>query len=389
MKSLLVFTPYYPPHVGGLESHAQQFNEYIIQAGWRVTVFTSDIPKTSFSVSHNHCVIRFPAFELISGYPVPKFWLPRFWKHWRLIHQFLQPTSYPLQPAIIISRTRFFLTSLMAFYFSKRHNIPWVHIEHGADHTKLRGFFLPFIAWLYDYTLGRFTLRMADQVIANSYATAQFVNLFTPRHISVIYRGVDQARIDSIVPEVALRKTHADSIIVTYVGRLMIGKGVQELINAVSILSDLDIQLIIVGDGPHKNRLAKLGEKHHLRDSVHFLGETPWKKTIALIKASDIVVNPSYTEGLPSSIIEAALCRRAIIATNVGGTPEIVRHGIEALLVPSKDPGSLAKALQRLAKNPKLREKLGNQAYIRAVALFTWPQAIEKYRIIFNNLFDD
>jgi len=90
---LLIFSPYYPPHIGGLESHANEFNKYFSSlTGSKITVFTPQLPCNTPEreiIYKNITIIRFPAFEIIPNYPVPKFWKLKFWKlffrNWKLI----------------------------------------------------------------------------------------------------------------------------------------------------------------------------------------------------------------------------------------------------------------------------------------------------------------
>lgn len=372
---LLVFTPYYPPHVGGLESHAAQFNAALTAAGWKIIVFTAAIPPQAGTSLSPHQIIRFPAFEIIPGYPFPKFWTRDFRRAWQTIAR--------QTPTITLSRTRFFITSLMAFAYRLTHATTWIHIEHGSDYMKLRSP-LSFVGWLYDQTVGRFIFWQADQVVANSKATQHFIHRFTRRPVPVIYRGVDISRIKQIPADTRSVADSNQLPVIMYVGRLMVGKGVQDLIAAIKLLEPPSTQLVIIGDGPHKHELIRLSQVLGLAGRIHFLGEVAWEQTIGLLKAADIVVNPSYTEGLPSAVIEAALCRRAIVATAVGGTSEIVRHDHEALLVPPHDPPTLAAAITQLLTQPSLRAKLGENAYQRAAALFTWAPAIKKYQALFK-----
>lgn len=111
-----------------------------------------------------------------------------------------------------------------------------------------------------------------------------------------------------------------------------------------------------------------------------------WKNTVAHIKRSNIIVNPSYSEGLPTSLVEAALCRRAIVATAVGGTNEIVRHNVSALLVPAGEPQKLAQALQQLLEHPANAEQLAQAAYYEVSQRFTWAQSAAAYVSLLKKL---
>src|SRR5688572_10152100 len=143
---LLVFCPHYPPYVGGLETHAAEFNKYLSQSEEvdSILVFTSRIPVSiveQSEVSKKVRIIRFPAFHLIPNYPVPKVWLPTYWRLWRQLYRY--------NPDIVISRTRFFFTSVLALSFTKMYRKPWVHIEHGSDYFKLSILFFSLLIYYY------------------------------------------------------------------------------------------------------------------------------------------------------------------------------------------------------------------------------------------------
>jgi glycosyltransferase involved in cell wall biosynthesis len=93
---------------------------------------------------------------------------------------------------------------------------------------------------------------------------------------------------------------------------------------------------------------------------------------------SHIAVLPSYREGLPKSLLEAAACGRAIIASDVPGCSDVVVHGETGLLVPPRDAAALARAIARLAGDPALRQRLGEAARARVERLFAEPHVIAR-----------
>lgn len=379
---LLVFSPYYPPHIGGLETHSDEFNKYLSQEGVDITVFTPRLPSDASEIEtchHTVQVIRFPACELIHNYPIPKFWLPKFW-------QLLTQASNS-KPDIIISRTRFFSTSLFALAYAKIKRVPLVHIEHGSDFAQFNGAFKTFLGKIYDCTLGRIVLRYSNTVIANSQASARFVAKLSGRKdCVVIYRGVETENILNIPIDTELKKIYAEKTIIGFIGRLIDGKGVSDLLSTLSLLQRNDFVCFIVGSGPELKKLESLVQQKHLHNQVIFFGHQPRDKALSIMKTCDIIINPSYTEGLPTSVIEAALNQKAIIATNVGGTSEIITGSDDGFLIESKSIHLLKETLETFLSNPNLQQTYGKKAFQKVSEKFSWPQSVNRYMEIFRNL---
>lgn len=377
---LLVLSPLYPPHTGGLENHAEQFNKHLASAGHQIVTWTPRLTNAAALYEQPHPnleIIRFPAWEIIANYPLPKFWQPTFWQ------QFWKIKNIPTD--MVISRTRFFITSPLAWLLARWKGVPWLHIEHGSGFVALNNPITNTLARLLDEAFGRLIFKRADGVVANSHASAQFVQRLAPsRVVEVIYRGVEENELAAISPDQTVRTKHPNKILIAYVGRLIDGKGVGDLLHAFAELPPHAAQLLLIGAGPQEKTLRQLADQLKLTARITFYGDTPWPKAIALIKAADIIVNPSYTEGLPTAVIEAALCQRAIVATNVGGTPEIIQHGVSGYLVPPNNPTALRAALEKLVVDPALRHRLGQAAATSATNRFTWAWATTTYQQLLN-----
>jgi len=381
-KKILVLSPFYPPHVGGLQSHADEFNRELAKRGYIVTVLTPRLPILAKRAERKHgnvMIHRYPAWEVINHYPLPKFWQLSWWRIWREIRS----DHYDL----VISRTRFFYTSLLAWRLARLRKLPWLHIEHGANFVQARFILVRWLSRLYDETLGRLVLRAADAVVANSEGSAGFVKQLAPQQdIFVIHRGVEKDKIVEIEMNKNLRGKYGDRVIITFVGRLIDGKGLIDLMKAIYRLREESIHCLIIGDGPERRKLNNLTKRLGIGGLVSFLGEKDFVDVIAILKASDIFVNPSYTEGLPTAVIEAALCGKAIVATQVGGTPEIITDGVSGVLIPPRRIDLLYKKIGILVADEVLRAKLGREAKKEAAGKFDWKVSIERYEQVFREL---
>lgn len=138
----------------------------------------------------------------------------------------------------------------------------------------------------------------------------------------------------------------ADAEVVTYVGRLVPEKGLRELLVAAGQLraSRPRLQLVLVGEGPMHAELAALAAAGDL--PVRFAGTRPPAEVARWMCASDLVTLPSYSEGHPNVLVEALACGRPVVATPVGGIPEVV-DAASGVLVPARDPAALAEGLDQ------------------------------------------
>jgi glycosyltransferase involved in cell wall biosynthesis len=383
---LLVFSPFFPPHVGGLEGYVRDLNDELIRLGLvdSITVLTPCIPAEALAfeqLAPGYCVVRHPAFELIPNFPCPSPWRPAFWSAARAA---LRQRDHD----VVVSHTRFFLSSAAALLYSRIVGVPLIHVEHGSDYVQLGSSLHGRAARVYDLTLGRTVLRRARAVVAISQAAAEFVRELAGREAQVIYRGVDHERYDRVEPSAELVSLAAGRPVATFIGRLIDGKGVADLIEAFARLSGVDALLCIVGDGPRRGDLEALARDRGLADRCAFMGFRAEASALALIRASDVVVNPSYTEGLPTSVLEAALLGRAILASDVGGTPEVVSHGESALLVAPRDVAALGDGLRSLLGDGALRARLGERAHADVVLRFDRSASARSFAGLARQLID-
>lgn len=147
---------------------------------------------------------------------------------------------------------------------------------------------------------------------------------------------------------------------ILYVGRLSPEKGLDDLFAALKLLRKrISFEAVIVGDGILLQELRNLAARLGLGDNIHFVGPVVWGDSLfSIMRQCDVLALPSKTEGLPLVLIEAMSQGIPVVATKVGGIPEIVEDRSSGLLVPPKSPEDLADALWDALFDKKLREKL-------------------------------
>lgn len=232
-----------------------------------------------------------------------------------------------------------------------------------------------------------------DQIIAVSHAVAHGVcDLARPRHgVRVIPNGADPGRFGA-GDRAAARRTLGlpdDRPVALFVGHLTDLKGVADLVDALGLTAtDTGVPpfLAIVGEGPLRPalqaRVAELG----LGDSVRFAGAVPHDDVGTWMGACDVLVLPSLSEGLPTVICEAMVAGRAVIATPVGGTPELVEDGVTGALVGTHDVPALADALRAVLGPDGRADRMGEHAAARAKDTLTWSAVARQIEAVYREV---
>lgn len=340
--NLIQFLPYFPPHTWGLEDVAEWISSEYMRAGYgKVLNVTFSVGQTkmkgSYETADGSHVVILPAFDLVKNFPVPKIWSFGFWSAFREIKTFWGD--------IIQTHTRFFLSSFVGGIYAKWHRKKWVHIEHGSGYVVSEKKLITVFSQVFDRTIGKWILTHADEIIAISEACKTFVlNEFIHREITVIYRGME-------VPKIPKIPATDGKIRITFIGRLVYLKGVSFLLEALERLiaeGITNFSCRIVGDGEMRKELERTVIEHSLESYIEFLGfrskaEVLWK----ILPSTDIFVNPSLQEGLPTTVVEALLSGCVVIATDVGGTREI-SEGEDIIIVPPENTWALVDGLKSM-----------------------------------------
>lgn len=228
----------------------------------------------------------------------------------------------------------------------------------------------------------RFCLRRAQGVVSNSGFTADLVSRLTPGtpvRQSVIAFGSPLSG-EPLPPAV-----NAVKLILT-VGRVVERKGIAYLLRALpAVAAAIDAKVVIVGKGDPKVEadLRALAAGLDLGDKVVFAGKVPeadliqWYRTCDVFCLPAIVDSQGETEGLGVVLLEALNYARPVVASNVGGIPDIVKDGFTGLLCPEKDPQALARTLLRLLADPELGARLGRQGHAFVRAEFSWSHIVD------------
>lgn len=234
------------------------------------------------------------------------------------------------------------------------------------------------LRWAYRWINPRFS-----RIVAASDAVRQSLleSGVADDSITVIYNGVDPERFENTAPD-SLRselEIPSSALILGMVANLSAVKDHATVIDCLSGLhrQDRRFHLVLAGDGALRVDLEKQVVDTGLEPFVHFLGRRSDVPTV--LAGFDIFVLSSLTEGLSNSLLEAMASGKPVIATRVGGNPEVVVDGVTGVLIPPKDLDTLAREILRLADNPDLRIQMGQAGYQRVVEKFSIDAMVNNY----------
>lgn len=173
-----------------------------------------------------------------------------------------------------------------------------------------------------------------------------------------------------------------------YVGRLVDGKGLEDLFEAVKILKSQNVEFncLMFGTGPLEAQLKKMANNLNIEDKIEWRGFAPYSKVPEALSQIDIFVYPSWHEGFGRSIMEALAMEKAVVATRVGGIPDLIKDGENGFLVEPHNPEALSKKIKELMENKDLREKFGKAGREWVSKNFNWDEGIRKFANLFLEL---
>jgi glycosyltransferase involved in cell wall biosynthesis len=250
--------------------------------------------------------------------------------------------------------------------------------------------------WYHDMALRnvmRLSLRNCSAVICVSdyvkRRVARFVRADPPRLVT-IYNGVDTLLFDPELDATSLKEKLgiADKTVILFVGRLVSLKGVEYLIRAMPrIRKNIDNALLIIcGTGAQRNLLEETTRKLELTNSVIFAGFVPHSRLPVYFAASDFCVVPSTFEAMGSVLLEAMSMKKPVIASRVGGIPEIIGDEENGLLVPPRDPEAISDAVLRLYSDRQLYQSLAGNGRRDAVDKYAWNKIATQVSQLYSDL---
>lgn len=377
-RKVAVFVANYIPDIGGAPKNKHELAKRLRRKGHSVEVVTCNtVAAPSFEEIDGVMVYRLPCWSFVGGeYPVPK---PSL-KGLAMVLKIFSRRKYD----IVNTQTRFFITSLIGWQLSFLRRIPLIHFENGAGHYISENKVIDFIARIYDHTIGSLIVKSAKVNLALSKSGVEFLSHLGASNGRVLPNGID---VESFARKPIINSNTLNSTTITFVGRLVYLKGVQDLIHAFAELRRefAGLRLLIGGDGPYRYKLEQKVRELCL-ENVSFLGKLEPQDVVGILNITDVFVNPSYSEGVPTTVLEAMAAGIPAVATNVGGTYELTKDAGSVLFVAPGDLEALKDAIQVLLRDKENRKEMGRrgQEYIRNN--LSWDRIIDKWEDVIQDI---
>ncbi|MCI5223606.1 MAG: glycosyltransferase family 1 protein [Candidatus Electrothrix sp. AR4] len=226
----------------------------------------------------------------------------------------------------------------------------------------------------------RMVLKGGNKILCQGLTWHKFaVNLmkFSPEHAPIINSWAATPAFLAVGRQRSFER-NSKPVRLLFVGRLEKKKGIFELLNSYRHLSkSRAVELIIVGEGNASESARRIVSKYGLDDRVNFCGWLVGSELERVYAEADIFVLPSWAEGLPNVMIEAMAAKLAVVISEVGNIPDVVKDGKEALLVSPRNKTALQLALTKVIDNAKLRRHMGEAAFSLAEELWGVEKAID------------
>ena len=391
-------TYWYPQHASDTQAtYVHDINRHLVRRGHSVTVVTPGDPSLSREDTFDGVrIVRFPLnlpADLTYGRVAQSrvSWLGRFARV-AVMANYLEAqhraiiTEAREVPADVVHAHWAIPTGPAAVMAARKLGVPSVITMHGGDVyvNPEQGYDFP-TRWYVRPAL-RWTLRHAGALTAITEDCRQHaLRAGAPsEHIRLVFNGTDLRRFspgeNGSRPDLQFGPN-----MIFACRQLFPRKGIRFLLEAAAQLKPKypDLQVVLAGDGFERPQLARLAADLGIGSDVTFLGWVPNTDLPPYYRAAAVSVIPSLEEGFGIPAAEAMGCEVAVVASDAGGLPEVVEHGVTGLVVPRGDSGALAQAIGSLLADPQRRRAMGQAGRERALRLFDWDRSAVQFEQLY------
>jgi len=364
--NILMHCVYFPPEVGGLESHIYYLCKALVEKGHTVDVVTARSQP------------GLAAHEVMAGIGVHRTWMPsRNTPGWAAHAMASMPVFGGLAKKADILHAQDIAGILPCMVAQRVKRAPLVTTYHSS-HFLMRAespFWRPIF---------RKFVEAADHNLAASAQIAEVGEAIAPGHaVEALTNGVETEFFRRIEP--ALEAPPEGRMRLVVPRRLFHKNGVEFFVRAMPlIVSEIDVEAIVVGDGPERDTLERLAGDLGVSDRIRFMGAQPNPTMPGLLSSADLAVFPSLMEATSVAALEAMACELPVAASDVGGLPEIVNDAVGGLFEPG-NPTALAAKVVELLRGGRIRD-LGAEARRQVVESWSNDRLAERHLAIYEAL---
>lgn len=364
MSTICIFSALFLPNMGGVERFTDSLAAELAAEGHSVIVVTNN----TYGLSNREVldagveVIRFPCKKLIGGrYPVP-----------------IKNGCYRELMADLESRrvdgvlvnTRFYLHSLIGVRFAESKGLRAVVLDHGSAYLTLGSMPLDWVIERYEDGITALLKRHDIDFYGISKKSVEWLGHFGIEAKGVISNAIDADVYRSQASGRRFRKElgiDKPALLVSFVGRLVVEKGIRPLLEAMRFLQLEAVHLVVAGEGPLKDEIEACG-----LPNVHMLGRLNNPDVAALLMDSDVFCLPTRSEGFATTLLEAAACGTPSLTSNVGGAKELIPSSEYGFVEDDVTPDAIALILRSCARGMVDLEAMGKLSQLRVEEYYSW-----------------
>ena len=368
MQTIAIFSGYYLPHLGGVERYTYNLAKRLKNMGYKIIIVTSRYDKSLKEIEETGYakIFRLPTYKIVSGrYPINK-------QNKRCKELLEMVKKENINSAII--QTRFWTTSYIASKFISKNNIPTCLIEHGSTHFTVNNKILDFFGEKYEHILTNSIKKRVKDYYGVSKKCTEWLKHFNIEAKGVFYNSVNSEEIEEYSKFI---NKDTGKINITYTGRMIEEKGVLRLIDAFKNLNEKydNLELSLAGEGPV---LEKIIQENKDIKNIHILGKISHDEVMKLLGRTNIFVNPShFSEGFPTTILEAGLMECAVVATPMGGTTEIISDDSLGYIC-GFETQEIQEKIEKLINKPEIMKDMSIKIKQKVKEQFSWDITAKK-----------
>jgi glycosyltransferase involved in cell wall biosynthesis len=369
MRIAIIITRFLPNYYGGAEISANNIAIRLAARGHEVYVITTlGSHQEKFSSREGIIIHRIKTIEL----PI------------------LRNCIFALRAVLLIKKLNidiihshsvsFHNAGFPAYLIKKILKIPYIVYGLGSDVYMAKGLEKMFRNKIINYSDAAIVLTRNMEIKIQKY---------TNKPLIIIPNGIDLRIYESVSKLNIYNELNipSDEKIIVFLGRLHPVKGLDYLIESFYLITNRyqNVSLLIIGKGSELSAIRNLANKYNLNSKIFFNSKVSNKEIPNYLSACNIFVLPSLSEGFPTVVLEAMASGLPIVATNVGGLPDIIQENKNGFLVEPKNPEKMAERILFLLNNPYECKKIGvyNKEYVKN---YQWNDVIDKLEFIYNGV---